>query len=91
MRRGRTLRDNFSRQAEAARKRAARVRPDQVGPVPISNATARGVYDGAELRPYAGRPGAMRAFDLPSRVEARRYYRDGRIEIIERAPDAPTS
>ena len=42
-----------------------------------------GVYDGAELRPYAGRPGAMRAFDLPSRIEVRRFYRDGRIEEIE--------
>ena len=28
-----------------------------------------GRYDGAELRPYAGRPGAMDAFKLPSLVQ----------------------
>ncbi len=27
-----------------------------------------GKYDGAELRPYCGRPGAMDAFSKPSRV-----------------------
>lgn len=26
------------------------------------------LYDGKELRPFAGRPGAMRAFELPSLV-----------------------
>jgi hypothetical protein len=26
----------------------------------------RGLYDGRDLQPYTGRPGAMRAFDLPS-------------------------
>ena len=28
-----------------------------------------GRYDGAELRPYTGRPGAMDAFNLPSMVQ----------------------
>lgn len=27
-----------------------------------------GTYDGAELRPYVGRPGAMDAFSKPSRM-----------------------
>lgn len=27
-----------------------------------------GKYDGAELRPYCGRPGAMDAFSKPSRI-----------------------
>jgi hypothetical protein len=29
------------------------------------------VYDGAELRPFTGRQGAMRAFELPSLVNGR--------------------
>ena len=27
----------------------------------------RGLYDGKELRPFEGRPGAMDAYNLPSR------------------------
>ncbi len=34
----------------------------------ISNATSCGTYSGSELKPYTGRPGAMDAFKLPSRV-----------------------
>lgn len=34
---------------------------------PINNRSARGTYDGKELRPFDGRPGAMEAFSLPSR------------------------
>lgn len=34
---------------------------------PISNRSATGTYDGKELRPFEGRPGAMDAFNLPSR------------------------
>lgn len=33
-----------------------------------TNATSRGTYAGLELKPYAGRPGAMNAFKLPSRI-----------------------
>lgn len=36
-------------------------------------------YDGAELRPFAGRAGATDAFDLPSRMGKRLHYRDGRV------------
>jgi hypothetical protein len=35
-------------------------------------------YDAAELRPFAGRPGVMDAFDLPSRHMGMRTWRDGR-------------
>lgn len=35
----------------------------------------RDVYDGSELRPYEGRPGAMRAFALPSLIGGRRVAR----------------
>lgn len=40
-------------------------------------------YDGRELKPYAGRPGAMDAFDLPSRMGNRLVFRDGRQDRIE--------
>lgn len=38
-----------------------------------------GEYDGAELRPYTGRPGANDAMALPSRTFNRLRYRDGRV------------
>ena len=41
--------------------------------------TTRGLYDGVELRPYDGRPGAMDAFALPSRMGSRLHYRSGAI------------
>lgn len=40
----------------------------------------RPVYDGAELRPYQGRPRANDALALPSRMGSRLHYRDGRVE-----------
>lgn len=33
----------------------------------ITNAGSKGLYDGRELRPFEGRPGAMDAYKLPSR------------------------
>jgi hypothetical protein len=44
--------------------------------------TTRGLYTGAELRPYEGRPGAMDAFALPSRMGRRLHYRDGRVQEL---------
>jgi hypothetical protein len=41
--------------------------------------TTRGLYTGAELRPYDGRPGAMDAFALPSRMGNRLHYRSGEV------------
>ena len=38
-------------------------------------------YDGAELRPFEGRPGALDAFAWPSRYGNRLVYRDGREEM----------
>jgi len=37
-------------------------------------------YKAPELRPFDGRPGAMDAFALPSRMGKALYYRDGRME-----------
>lgn len=40
--------------------------------IPIRNSTVRGkFYDGAELLPFEGRPGAMRAYSLPSMMQGR--------------------
>ena len=40
--------------------------------IPIRNSTVRGkFYDGAELRPFEGRPGAMQAYSLPSMVQGK--------------------
>lgn len=36
-------------------------------PTRVTNSNTHGHYDGAELRPFDGRPGAMRAYELPSR------------------------
>lgn len=43
----------------------------------------RGSYHGAELRPFDGRPGAMDAFDKPSRTGSIRTFRCGRVEKVE--------
>ena len=39
-------------------------------------------YDGAEQRPFLGRPGANDALTYPSRVGDTLRYRDGRVEKI---------
>lgn len=49
-------------------------------PSRITNSSSCGPYDGAELRPFDGRPGAMAAYSLPSRVGSQLVYRDGRVE-----------
>ena len=52
------------------------------GPPQRSHTPGEGSYQGTELAPYAGRPGAMDAFALPSRRFDRRVYRDGRVEGV---------
>ena len=49
---------------------------------PVVNSNMRSTYNGAELAPYTGRPGAMDAFALPSRMGGVRFYRDGRVEGV---------
>lgn len=39
-------------------------------------------YDGKEMQPYQGRPGANDALALPSRMGDRLYYRDGRAAPV---------
>lgn len=62
--------------------------------VPISNASSRAIYDGAELRAHV-RPGALAAYSLPSRVNNRLHFPDGRTtdmqgNPITNRPERPT-
>lgn len=52
----------YQQRLENTRKREILATPTR-----ICNSSSSGTYDGAELRPYEGRPGAMVAFGLPSR------------------------
>lgn len=56
--------------------------PTAVREAPVRNGNAKGTYSGAELQPFAGRPGAMDAYALPSRRFDKRQYRDGRVEAV---------
>ncbi len=40
------------------------------------------IYDGKEMQPYQGRPGANDALALPSRMGDMLHYRDGRTERV---------
>lgn len=44
---------------------------------PTTNPYERPVYDGAELHPFEGHPGAMDALKLPSRIGRHLVYRSG--------------
>lgn len=43
----------------------------------------KGIYDGKELRPYTGRPGAMDAYKLPSLMQGGLEYRRDIKEICK--------
>lgn len=49
----------------------------------IETSTASGIYTGTDLAEYDGRPGAMDAYRLPSRVGKTLRWRDGRISKFE--------
>ncbi|MBV5295491.1 MAG: hypothetical protein JZU58_24410 [Curvibacter lanceolatus] len=51
----------------------------QLLPAPACRASVES-YKAPELRPFDGRPGAMDAFALPSRMGKSLQYRDGRTE-----------
>ncbi len=55
---------------------------DLVPPRTYSNSRMTERYDGAELRPIVGRPGATDALELPSRIGNRLHYRDGRTAQV---------
>lgn len=41
----------------------------------LINASQKDVYDGADLRPYVGREGALDFINVPSRIGNQRTYR----------------
>lgn len=57
-------------------------RSHKAPPLPRTATVHTGLYTGTELAPYAGRPGAMDACALPSRMGNRLHYRDGRVETV---------
>lgn len=71
----------------AARQRmyAERAKRDADGdmvdklPKRICNASVKKTYEGLELQPFTGRPGATDACALPSRMGSTLHYRDGRV------------
>lgn len=79
-------RQRRARGAELERSAAdyARV-PRQHSDMPICNSTSSGTYVGAELTSYA-RPGAADAMALPSRMNDRLHYRDGRVTDMQGNP-----
>ncbi len=46
---------------------------------PVNTDIFTGNYNGKELRPYEGRPGANDALALPSRIGNALHYRDGKV------------
>lgn len=56
--------------------------PELVPPRTYINNRMSERYDGAELRPIVGRPGATHALELPSRTGNELHYRCGRIETL---------
>ena len=63
------------------------VQDARTGQPPVPSYTPpRWNYDGAELKPYAGRPGATDTQCLPSRVNNRLRYPDGRVTDLAGNP-----
>ena len=55
-------------------------KPQPAGSRTLVNASSRTSYEGTELKPYNGRPGAMDAYSLPSLHSGRRvHYRTGEV------------
>ncbi len=53
-----------------------------IGPMRGQMRCVGGIYTGTDLQPITGRPGAMAAFALPSRMGRRLFYRDGVVDLI---------
>jgi hypothetical protein len=49
---------------------------------PRTASPSAGVYQGAELRPYTGRAGALDAFTHPSRMGDCLHHRDGSLTLV---------
>jgi hypothetical protein len=66
---------------DALKENAPRIEPTSA-PETGWSTPDRGVYMGHEIRAFAGRAGAMDAFQYPSRVGARLYHRDGSVTLV---------
>ena len=60
----------------------AAMRESQSKSKPWCAATTPRDYAAPELAPYTGRPGAMDAFNQPSRVGSTLFFRDGHTEAV---------
>lgn len=54
--------------------------PALSGARPLQEVMQRGSYHCPELRPNDGRPNSMDAYNLPSLINGKRVWRDGRTE-----------
>ncbi len=54
---------------------------------PVNTDIFSGTYDGKEMRPYEGRPGANNALAIPSRMGNSLHYRDGSTDFVRVASD----
>ena len=75
----------FSRQLDHTGAR--RAAPPHKKPTPriCAGSSKAEIYMGAELAPYAGRPGAMDAMALPSRMGNSLHYRGGQVVTMPAA------
>jgi len=75
--------DTYSPRYLARRTRREKIAAPKPALRPVSNASATGIYAGAELLPNPGIPaGRYAAFSLPSRVGKRLYWPGGRVEDL---------
>jgi len=67
-------------------RRARQARASHEVPTRISNSSAKGHYKGEEVCMPALRTGADDALAVPSRINDRLYYRDGRVTDLQGQP-----
>ncbi len=79
-------RSERARSLEARRRNRLAYEPTTYQPTASAGEGEPKGYRCPELRPFDGRPGAMQAFDLPSRMNNRLHYRDGRVTDLQGKP-----